>query len=123
FEKLKEIKNNNVILIGDFNIAHTEIDLARPKQNKDNIMFTAIERQYIDKLINSGFVDTFRIFNPETGNYTWWSYAFDARVRNMGWRIDYCFVSKGLVGKLRKAKIYPETKLSDHCPVCVEIKS
>jgi len=122
FEKLKEIKDKNVILIGDFNIAHTEIDLARPKQNQDNIMFTPIERKQINKLISLGFVDTFRIFNKENGNYTWWSYAFNARTRNMGWRIDYCFVSKGMKAKVQNAKIFSYAPcLSDHCWVGIEV--
>jgi exodeoxyribonuclease-3 len=122
FERLDELKNKNIIIIGDFNIAHTEQDLARPKQNKDNIMFTPIERQQIDKLLSHGFVDTFRIFNKENGNYTWWSYAFNARTRNMGWRIDYCFVSSSMKAKVQSAKIFVNTpQFSDHCGVGVEL--
>jgi exodeoxyribonuclease-3 len=123
FEKLETLKNKKVILIGDFNIAHTELDLARPKQNQNNIMFTPTERQQIDKLIGLGFVDTFRMFNPENGNYTWWPYAFDARERNMGWRIDYGFVSSGIADIVKVATIYSSTTFSDHCPICVETKS
>jgi exodeoxyribonuclease-3 len=120
FEKLEKLKDENVIIIGDFNIAHRDIDLARPKQNQNNIMFTPAERQQIDKLIDLGFVDAFRMFNSKNGNYTWWPYAFDARARNMGWRIDYCFVSKSLAGKLQGATIYSDASyFSDHCGVGV----
>lgn len=122
FERTQQLKNKNVILIGDFNIAHSEIDLARPKQNKNNIMFSQVERDQIIKLIDMGFIDSFRKFNKETENYTWWPYAFDARNRNMGWRIDYCFVSGGMTEKISNASIYPDMCFSDHCPIGVEIK-
>jgi exodeoxyribonuclease-3 len=121
FEKLDSMNNKNVILIGDFNIAHLEIDLARPRQNMKNIMFTPEERAQIDKIINLGFVDSFRKFSDAPGNYTWWPYAFDAKQRNMGWRIDYGFVSKKMAGDLIGAKIYPECNFSDHCPIELEL--
>jgi len=117
---LKPLKNKNVILIGDFNIAHEEIDLARPKQNKNNIMFTPEERKQFDKLIDLGFTDTFRKFHPEGNHYTWWPYFTNARERNLGWRIDYAFVSKSLMLNLKKAFILSEVKGSDHCPIGVE---
>ncbi len=118
---LKKIKNEKVILIGDFNIAHQEIDLARPKDNKNNTMFTLEERKRIDKIIELGFSDTFRKFNKEPGNYTWWPYYRNARQRNLGWRIDYIFTSKALTPKLKKAFILKDIKGSDHCPIGIEI--
>lgn len=121
-ERVKSLPNKNVILIGDFNIAHQEIDLARPKQNRNNIMFTIEERCRIDELISLGFSDSFRQLSHESGCYTWWSYAFDAKARNMGWRIDYIFVSSNLAAKLTKANIYDSVIFSDHCPVGMEIK-
>lgn len=118
---LNKIKDQNVILTGDFNIAHQEIDLARPKQNQKNIMFTAEERKKIDEIVNLGFVDSFRKFTKEGGNYTWWPYYLNARERNLGWRIDYVFVSKSLSTKIKEAFIFKEVKGSDHCPIGIEI--
>lgn len=118
---LNKIKNQKVLIIGDFNIAHEEIDLANPKQNKNNIMFTPEERKQIDKIIKLGFADTFRKFNQKGGNYTWWPYFANARVRNLGWRIDYAFSSKTLTLKIKKAFILEKIKGSDHCPIGVEI--
>ena len=123
FNHLNELKEKDVVLTGDFNIAHKEIDLAHPKQNKDNIMFTKEEREKIDELIGLGFVDSFRRFNQEGGNYTWWRYGRDTRERNLGWRIDYIFASKSLETKLQSAAIHPEVLLSDHCPVEVNLRS
>jgi len=117
FSYLNGFKEKNIVLAGDFNIAHKEIDLAHPKENKNNIMFTKGERKKIDKLISLGFVDSFRKFNQEGGNYTWWYYGHDARQKNFGWRIDYIFTSKSLETNLQSAAIYPEVSLSDHCPV------
>ena len=118
---LEKIKNKKLILAGDFNIAHQEIDLARPKQNRNNIMFTLDERKQIDKLIGLGFVDTFRKFHCQGGHYTWWPYFVNARERNLGWRIDYIFVSKLLALKLKRAFILSKVTGSDHCPVGAEI--
>lgn len=118
---LEKLKNKNIILIGDFNIAHKEIDLARPKENKNNIMFTEGERKQIDKLLNLGFIDTFRKLNPEDKKYTWWPYFANARQRNLGWRIDYVFISKTLLPKLKNAFILTEVKGSDHCPIGINI--
>jgi len=120
---VKKVKNKRkLILVGDFNIAHEEIDLSRPKNNLDGIMFTPKERKKIDILIENGFTDTFRMFNKEGGNYTWWSYMRNARERNLGWRIDYCFVSKDIKEKVKKAFILPKVMGSDHCPVGIDIK-
>jgi len=122
FSYLKKEENQNLILVGDFNIAHKEIDLARPKQNKENIMFTLEEREQINKLLKLGFVDSFRKFYKKGGHYTWWPYGFQARERNIGWRIDYCFVSEKLAPKLKKSFVLPEIYGSDHCPIGVEIE-
>ena len=118
---LEKIKNENLILLGDFNIAHKEIDLARPKENKNNIMFTPEERKQIDKIIDLGFTDTFRKFHKEEGYYTWWPYFANARERNLGWRIDYAFVTKTLTSKLKEAFILHKVMGSDHCPIGIEI--
>lgn len=121
FNHLKKIKDKNVILIGDFNIAHQEIDLARPKQNKNNIMFTSEERKQIDKLIGLGFRDTFRKFHKEGGRYTWWPYLNNARQRNLGWRIDYCFTFNKITPKLKNAFILNQVSGSDHCPIGIKL--
>lgn len=121
FNYLRRNKRENIILIGDFNVAHQEIDLVRPKQNKDNIMFTLEERKRIDRLIDLGFTDTFRKFNKEKGNYTWWSYAYNARERNLGWRIDYVFTSKEITPKVKGAFILNKINISDHCPIGIEL--
>ena len=121
-EYLQKSKDRNIILIGDFNIAHQDIDLARPRQNQNNIMFTPEERQQIDKIINLGFLDSFREFHKEGSHYTWWPYMAKARQRNLGWRIDYIFISKELTKNLKDAFILPEIMGSDHCPIGIEIK-
>jgi exodeoxyribonuclease-3 len=115
-------KNKKKILIGDFNVAHQEIDLARPKQNRNNTMFTLKERKQIDKIIELGFKDCFRIFNKKGENYTWWPYYRNARQRNLGWRIDYAFVSRRLVKNIKKCFILKEVKGSDHCPIGLEMR-
>ena len=118
---LKEIKETNIILTGDFNIAHTEMDLARPKENRNNTMFTPEERDKISELLSMGFVDSFRKFDNKNGGYTWWPYAYEARERNLGWRLDYIFVSRAFSSKLKSAFILPGVRGSDHCPVGIEI--
>lgn len=118
FEYLEKLKNKKLILVGDFNIAHTELDLARPKNNVNNIMFTKEERLQIDKLLEIGFSDSFRVFYSGGGNYSWWPYMANARERNLGWRIDYCFVSNI---KSTDAFIASCVPGSDHCPVGIEI--
>lgn len=115
-------KTKNIILTGDFNVAHQEIDLARPKQNQNNVMFTPQERAQLDKLIALGFVDSFRYFVSTGGHYTWWPYFADARARNLGWRIDYAFVSKSLTSKLKDAFILRDITGSDHCPIGIEVE-
>ena len=118
---LRKIKDKKVILIGDFNIAHTELDLARPKNNQNNIMFTPQERRQLDRLVNLGFIDTFRKFNQENGHYTWWSYAFNARARNLGWRLDYAFISERFIKNLKSSRILKDISGSGHCPIKLDI--
>ena len=112
----------SVIFCGDVNTAHREIDLARPKQNEDVSGFLPIERAWIDDVIAAGFVDTFRLVRgDEKDRYSWWSYRAGARERNVGWRIDYFFVSSDLVPKVKNADILADITGSDHCPVMLEI--
>ncbi len=118
---LKKVKDKKIILIGDFNVAHQEVDLARPRDNKNNVMFTSEERKQIDRIIELGFTDTFRKFNKKGGNYTWWSYRFNAKERNLGWRLDYIFTSKTLTPKIKNAFILSRVAGSDHCPIGIEI--
>lgn len=120
---LKELeKEKPVVVCGDFNAAHTEIDLARPKDNEGNAGYTIEERQGITNLIEAGFVDAFRALHPdETDRYTWWTWRAGARVRNIGWRIDYFFISESLRSKLKSADIYEDVIGSDHCPVSIDL--
>jgi len=118
--KLRE-NGEKVIFCGDVNTAHTEIDLSRPKENSKTSGFLEIERKWIDKLIDNGWIDTFRIFNKEPQNYTWWDQITKARERNVGWRIDYFFIDKALKNKLKSATILTDVYGSDHCPVGIEI--
>ena len=115
-------KKKPVIICGDLNVAHKEIDLKNPKTNLRNAGFTEEERSKFTELLNAGFIDTFRYFYPDlTGVYSWWSYRFKAREKNAGWRIDYFLVSNSLKDKLEDAKIHTEVLGSDHCPVEVTI--
>jgi len=114
-------KKKPVIFCGDLNVAHTADDLARPEANEGLKGFTKEEREGIQKIIDGGFVDTFRIFTKGSEHYTWWSHFANARARNVGWRIDYIFVSSKLSKKIKSAQILPEVFGSDHCPVLVEI--
>ena len=112
-----------VILCGDLNVAHTEIDLKNPKSNRKNAGFTDEERGKIDKLLKLGFTDTFRSIYPDKeGCYTWWSYMFNARANNAGWRIDYFLVSDRISKEIKDAYIYSEVMGSDHCPVGLEME-
>ncbi len=114
-------KKKPVVFCGDLNVAHTEIDLARPKENDGKKGFTKEERGGIDAMLQSGFVDTFRIFNKEGGNYSWWSAWGGARERNVGWRIDYVMASETLVPLIKSARIHADVMGSDHCPVSIDI--
>ena len=112
-----------LILCGDLNVAHEEIDLKNPKSNRRNAGFTDEERGKMTALLDAGFTDTFRYFYPDlAGVYSWWSYRFRAREKNAGWRIDYFITSKSLDGRLKDAKIHTEILGSDHCPVELEIE-
>ncbi|KHD16574.1 exodeoxyribonuclease III [Clostridium butyricum] len=120
---LKDLERNKpVILCGDLNVAHKEIDLKNPSSNRKNAGFSDEERSKMSELLNSGFTDTFRYFYPDIeGVYSWWSYRFNARANNAGWRIDYFIVSQSLNDKLEDAKIHTSIEGSDHCPVELEI--
>jgi len=115
-------KTKPVIICGDMNVAHKEIDLKNPKTNHRNAGFTIEERDKFSALLDSGFTDTFRQLNPEaTDAYSWWSYRFHAREKNVGWRIDYYLISNRLVPNLRDARILTDVYGSDHCPVLLEL--
>lgn len=116
-------KTKPVIVCGDLNVAHTEIDLKNPTSNRKNAGFSDEERNKFSELLESGFIDTYRYFYPDKeGAYSWWSYRFNARANNAGWRIDYFCVSKGLEGRLMGADIHAQVMGSDHCPVELTIK-
>lgn len=112
----------NVVLCGDYNIAHTEIDLARPKQNEDNPGYLPEEREAMGKFLKAGYVDTFRHFVKEPGQYSWWSYRANARANNVGWRIDYHCVNKDFLDRVKAADILHTVQGSDHCPVGLTLK-
>ncbi|MEM9446529.1 MAG: exodeoxyribonuclease III [Verrucomicrobiota bacterium] len=116
-------KSKPVIICGDLNVAHKEIDIARPDANRRNAGFTDEERHGFDQLVAAGFVDTFREFEKGANHYTWWSYRAGARARNIGWRIDYFCVSQALRSKLKEAFILPEILGSDHCPIGIALKT
>ena len=112
-----------VIFCGDLNVAHEEIDLARPRENTRSAGFTSEEREGFDNLVKAGFVDSFRHLHPgEPGHYSWWSFRARARERNVGWRIDYFLLSQALLPRLKDAAILPEVTGSDHCPVALELE-
>ncbi len=115
-------QGRNIVVCGDVNTAHTEIDLARPKQNQNTSGFLPQEREWMDKFEAHGYVDTFRMFNSEPGNYSYWDSFTRARERNVGWRIDYFFVNQEFKANVEAAFILPEVMGSDHCPVGVELK-
>lgn len=115
-------KGEKLIICGDVNTAHKEIDLARPKENENTSGFLKIERDWMDKFLSHGYIDTFRLFNNEPGNYTWWDMQTRARERNVGWRIDYFFVSENLKQNVKSAFILSEVFGSDHCPVGLTIE-
>jgi len=112
---------NNVVVTGDWNTAHHPIDLARPKQNVNTSGFMPIEREKLDMYVENGWIDTFRLIHPEGDRYSWWTYRFGARERNVGWRIDYFFVNEGFVDNIEDADIHDEVMGSDHCPVSLEL--
>lgn len=123
-EQIEELrkKQNRLIFVGDVNTAHNEIDLARPKENSKVSGFLPIEREWIDKAVACGYVDTFRHFHPDAVKYSWWDLKSRARERNVGWRIDYVFVSSEMLDSVKNAFILDEVIGSDHCPVGVELE-
>ncbi|MBD3750476.1 MAG: exodeoxyribonuclease III [Sphingobacteriales bacterium] len=110
-----------LIISGDYNICHRPIDIHNPKSNANSSGFLPEEREWMENFMQSGFIDTFRYFNPEPHNYTWWSYRANARAKNLGWRIDYHLATKELESNLKRAAILPEAKHSDHCPILLEL--
>ena len=123
-EYVDDLKKNvpNLLICGDYNICHEAIDIHNPVANKNTSGFLPVEREWIGRFIDSGFIDTFRYFNKEPHQYSWWSYRANARNNNKGWRIDYCMAAKPLENNLKRAFILPEAKHSDHCPIGVELK-
>ncbi len=111
-----------LIITGDFNTAHKEIDLANPKENEKYSGFLPIEREWMDKFESFGYIDTFRFFHPEGEQYTWWTYRFKARERNVGWRLDYSFVTEGLIDKIEGSIILKDVYGSDHAPILLKLK-
>jgi len=116
-------QHESTIICGDFNVAHKAIDLANPKANEKNPGFSIEERNWMDRFINAEWVDTFRVFNQELGQYTWWSYRFNARSKNIGWRIDYFIIDEKSISSLKGAAILTDIYGSDHCPVQIELKT
>lgn len=115
-------QGKKLVISGDYNTAHREIDLKNPKSNEDRSGFLPIERQWFDKFISHGYIDTYRYLYPEKVEYSWWSYRFKARERNAGWRIDYHFISKNLLDALQDAAILTHVTGSDHCPVTLTLR-
>jgi exodeoxyribonuclease-3 len=115
-------KSKPVIMCGDLNVAHTELDLAHPKPNRGKKGFTEEERRGFQNLIDAGFIDTFRLFTRGNGHYSWWSSFTQARARNVGWRIDYFLVSSALRARVRGARIHADVMGSDHCPVSITLR-
>ena len=120
-ERLRKA-GKGIVVCGDVNTAHTEIDIARPKENLNTPGFMPVERAWVSKLVGHGYHDTFRIFVAEPGHYTWWDMKTGGRARNVGWRIDYFFVSDELRGRIKAAGIMPSVQGSDHCPITLEIE-
>lgn len=118
---LSELRDKKVLVVGDFNIARSELDVERYRSNQKNIMLTAEERVIFEMLLELGYADAFRELHPELRAYTWWPYAFNARERNIGWRIDYCLVSSPLLGAVKCVEIAHDILGSDHCPLRIEL--
>ncbi|MEY3901488.1 MAG: hypothetical protein RL189_794 [Pseudomonadota bacterium] len=122
FLEKKRKQGMEIVLGGDFNIAHTPLDLANPKQNERNAGYLPEERNWMSQFIESGYTDTFRMFEKGGGHYTWWSQRAGVRERNIGWRLDYHFITPGLVQNVLSARIHANVLGSDHCPVSLELK-
>jgi exodeoxyribonuclease-3 len=123
FLEPRRLRGDKLIICGDVNTAHQEIDLARPKENSKTSGFLPVERAWLDKMAAHGYIDTFRRFNQEPGQYTWWDMKTGARERNVGWRIDYFFITENLVNQADKAYIMPDVTGSDHCPIALVLRS
>ena len=115
-------EGKNIVVCGDFNTAHKEIDLTRPKENENRSGFLPIERAWMEAFVDHGYVDTFRYFNKEPNQYSWWDFKTKARERNVGWRIDYFFVNKEFMSHLKNAFIMQDIMGSDHCPIGIELE-
>ena len=115
-------EGRNIVVCGDVNTAHKEIDLARPKENRNISGFLPVERGWMDKFLENGYVDTFRMFNNDPDQYTWWSYRTRARTRNVGWRLDYFFVNEEFKNNIKASYILSDVMGSDHCPIGIEIE-
>jgi exodeoxyribonuclease-3 len=126
FAHADELKKNgrSLVITGDYNTAHNQIDLKNPKANENTSGFLRIERDWLDRIVAGGYVDTFRYFHPDTVKYSWWTYRFKARDRNIGWRIDYFFVSRDLIEKDRVREVFIDNSIygSDHCPIGLVIE-
>lgn len=120
-ERLRKESKGRLVLTGDFNVAHEEIDLANPKQNVKNAGFTPQERAWADRFVSKGYVDMFRAFVKEGGHYTWWTYRANARKRNIGWRIDYAFVPTQFLQHVKDAYVLDKVLGSDHCPIGIDL--
>jgi len=122
-EYINELKRShpNLVILGDYNICHQAIDIHDPVRNKNVSGFLPVEREWIGNFMKSGFIDSFRHFNSEPDQYSWWSYRANSRANNKGWRLDYGMVAKPLQDKLKRAVILSEAKHSDHCPILVEL--
>ena len=123
YNYITELKKTipNLIISGDYNICHTEIDIHNPKVNKNSSGFLPEEREWVSQFIASGFIDSFRYLNKDPHHYSWWSYRANSRAKNLGWRIDYNMISDSLLPKLKRSQILPTAKHSDHCPVLIEL--
>ncbi len=123
YDYITELKKTipNLIISGDYNICHTEIDIHNPKVNKNSSGFLPEEREWVSQFIDSGFIDSFRHLNKDPHHYSWWSFRANSRAKNLGWRIDYNMISNSLLPKLKRSQILPTAKHSDHCPVFVEL--
>ena len=125
YNYITELKKTipNLIISGDYNICHTEIDIHNPKVNKNSSGFLPEEREWVSQFIASGFIDSFRYLNKDPHHYSWWSYRANSRAKNLGWRIDYNMISDSLLPKLKRSQILPTAKHSDHCPVFIELSN
>ncbi|MCC6931748.1 MAG: exodeoxyribonuclease III [Deltaproteobacteria bacterium] len=121
FINKRKKSGQHIIFCGDLNVAHKEIDLADPEKNKNSSGFLPCEREWVDRIINDNYIDTFRYFNDKPGNYTWWDYRTFAREKNIGWRIDYFFVSDEIINRVKTATIHSEVLGSDHCPISISL--